>query len=48
MAGIDDHQDIDNSIETLRNIAGDERNANAAQYATNHIDSIAAPCLKIR
>ena len=36
-------QDIDNSIETLRNIMEHEEKCyNAAQYATNHIDSIAA------
>ena len=35
-------QDIDNSIETLRNIIEEEENCyNAAQYALSHIDSIA-------
>lgn len=36
-------QDIDNSIETLRNIMEHEEKCyNATQYAINHIDSIAA------
>lgn len=36
-------QDIDNSIETLRNIMEHEEKCyNAAQYATNHVESIAA------
>ena len=35
-------QDIDNSIETLRNIMEyEERCYNAAQYVTNHLDSMA-------
>lgn len=36
-------QDIDNSIETLRDIMEHEEKCyNAAQYATNHVESIAA------